>query len=779
MISSLFKFTRVLVTLSLFFASYLASEIIVDGKLSEEEWSKASYIDEFLVVQPNTLEEPENKTKVFYFANEDGIYFGFENDQRKDSQTERLHKRDSWSVSADRNFVFLDFSGNSSNAYSFGVTLGGSLGDAIWQNENEPSSDWDGLWYAAESQEGDKWFSEFHIPWDVAPIPVTDSKFLEFKIRFVRYFFEENEWTSYPPIWGDDSRFISKFEPIQIQNFTKEGSADVDFYPYLTISQEEVTNKQQNKIGGEIFWSIDAEKRLDVTLNPDFGQVESDDVIVSFDATETFYDDKRPFFTENQSLFSITGWRLYVLNTRRIGASPDYNCDNLKANLIDKCNSDNRSSSNIDVALRYTQKEKENEFGIFSAFERDDPLYQGRNFQAVRYRRIFEEGKVGYMLTYADKPNISRTAQVHTMDYEYSIDENTRFFGMLSYSEIDQSGESTEGAALRAVASRVFNQKFSGLWALSVYDEGYDLNDMGYMEMKEYISTGWQARYKESDFPDSSPLRNLTLDTNGGHQRSISGINGGGMGYFSLNLDFKDYSSVDLFCECILVPGKDYMETRGNPEAPFIRRLGGYNFFVRYQAPQDRVFIPSFKVQSNSGGYKFDDPIFARRGEGWGFNLGATIQPTDNLDINLGLIRYDEEKNWNKFEYDKVFGFYDYKKLSSSLSLGWFLDNTHELRIKAQFYALTADNPSAFSVSEDGKMQYSDAQLNPFELSQVAFQIRYRYELAPLSHFYVVYTRGGYYFDEDKDLSSFGDLYTSGWDTTYSDQFVLKIRYKF
>ena len=87
---------------------------------------------------------------------------------------------------------------------------------------------------------------------------------------------------------GDDTRFISKFEPIQIQNFSKESSADVDFYPYLTISQEQVTEEQQNKIGGEIFWSIDAEKRLDVTLNPDFGQVESDDVIVSFDATETF-----------------------------------------------------------------------------------------------------------------------------------------------------------------------------------------------------------------------------------------------------------------------------------------------------------------------------------------------------------------------------------------------------------------------------------------------------------------------------------------------------------
>ena len=158
---------------------------------------------------------------------------------------------------------------------------------------------------------------------------------------------------------------------------------------------------------------------------------------------------------------------------------------------------------------------------------------------------------------------------------------------------------------------------------------------------------------------------------------------------------------------------------------------------------------------------------------------GDKITAEAELISSDGSKRYDEEKNWNKFEYDKVFGFYDYKKLSSSLSLGWFLDNTHELRIKAQFYTLTADNPSAFSVSKDGKMQYSDAQLNPFELSQVAFQIRYRYELAPLSHFYAVYTRGGYYFDDDKDLKSFGDLYSTGWETTYSDQFILKLRYKF
>ena len=77
----LFKYTRFLVFSFFIYASYLASEITVDGKLSEIEWSEAAYIEDFLVVQPNTLKEPENKTRVFYFANEDGIYFGFENNQ--------------------------------------------------------------------------------------------------------------------------------------------------------------------------------------------------------------------------------------------------------------------------------------------------------------------------------------------------------------------------------------------------------------------------------------------------------------------------------------------------------------------------------------------------------------------------------------------------------------------------------------------------------------------------------------------------------------------------
>ena len=477
-------------------------------------------------------------------------------------------------------------------------------------------------------------------------------------------------------------------------------------------------------------------------------------------------------------MFQITGWRTYLVNTRRIGAAPDYDCNRLDERLTDKCLKDNSSTSDIDLALRYTQSGAINEFGIFSAFEKGTDIYKARNFQAIRYRRNFNKGKVGYLLTYADKPNISRSAQVHTLDYEYFIDQDTRFFGMLSHSDIDDPILPKNGSAIRALVSKQFSKKFSGLWAFSSYGKGYDLNDMGYSEMKEYMSTGWVANYREADFENSSPLQSLTIDSNGGLNRSASGIYGGSLANVNLGFDFKDFSSLRISCECFLDPGKDYMETRGFPDAPFIRNKGGYTIAIRYEAPETFVFIPSVKLESRSSGYEFDDPMFSRKEEGWGFNLGATIKPTDNLNINFGLIRYDEDENWSKFEYDNVFGYYHKKKLSSSFSLGLY-EGKHELRIKAQFYSLTAEDPEAFFVSPDGKMKSMSASLNSFELSQMAFQIRYKYQLAPLSHIYVVYTRGGDYFNSEVEPSSFDRLYTKGWNTAYSDQFILKIRYRF
>ena len=114
------------------------------------------------------------------------------------------------------------------------------------------------------------------------------------------------------------NKFLSVFDEI---NFKQYEVSQLDFFPYATFSDDSASNVQDTKIGAEIFWKIDSSKQLNATINPDFGQVESDELVVNFSASETYYSDKRPFFAENQSMFEVQGYEMfYVINTRRIGA---------------------------------------------------------------------------------------------------------------------------------------------------------------------------------------------------------------------------------------------------------------------------------------------------------------------------------------------------------------------------------------------------------------------------------------------------------------------------
>ena len=87
-------------------------------------------------------------------------------------------------VDGDRNFIIIDFVGNGNNGFSFGTSLGDSVGDGTVSNENQFNQDWDGVWFVKTSKDSEAWYSEFLIPWDVAPISSSSEDEIEIKIRF-------------------------------------------------------------------------------------------------------------------------------------------------------------------------------------------------------------------------------------------------------------------------------------------------------------------------------------------------------------------------------------------------------------------------------------------------------------------------------------------------------------------------------------------------------------------------------------------------------------------
>jgi hypothetical protein len=144
------------------------------------------------------------------------------------------------------------------------------------------------------------------------------------------------ERSAWPVASFERSRFLSDFAATEVDNFSQSLLAVT---PYVSALYDNVADDGKVDGGVDVFWKPNGQMQLTATVNPDFGQVESDDLVVNFDATETFISDKRPFFTENQGPFEFTTPSDFsqLLYTRRIGGPAD----------------DGRGSGDITAALKW------------------------------------------------------------------------------------------------------------------------------------------------------------------------------------------------------------------------------------------------------------------------------------------------------------------------------------------------------------------------------------------------------------------------------------------
>ena len=180
--------------------------------------------------------------------------------------------------------------------------------------------------------------------------------------------------------------------------------------------------------GADIFWKPNGQFQMTATINPDFGQVESDDLVVNFGATETFISDKRPFFTENQGMFEYTTPSDFsqLLYTRRVGGPAD----------------DGNGSGDITAAVKLNGSLGADQ--VRCVRRRRGRVPSGRSFGALRLVRDFDKQNLGMMLTRVDRPYLDREATVLGVDHNWRPNQRwnvqTRVFG----SQIEQSGEHHE-----------------------------------------------------------------------------------------------------------------------------------------------------------------------------------------------------------------------------------------------------------------------------------------------------------------------------------------------
>lgn len=291
--------------------------IVVDGRLSEDIWQKPGY-REFWQREPHEGAKPTEKSEVWLAYDDNNLYIAARlSDSEPDLITALLGRRDD-NLDCDWFWIYFDPYHDKRSGFGFGITPRGSVADKALYNDSSSDSSWDGIWSSGTQRNQDGWTVEIAIPFNQLRFKKEDT--YKWGVHFRRIIKRKNETIDSVIISRTDSGFVSHFRELTgIENITPKPLVAIN--PYLigkgTLQSQESLQGNGN-MGLDAKIGLKNNLTLDLTLNPDFGQVEVDPANINLSAAETYYQEKRPFFIEGADIFNRFG---YGGATNHIGAN--------------------------------------------------------------------------------------------------------------------------------------------------------------------------------------------------------------------------------------------------------------------------------------------------------------------------------------------------------------------------------------------------------------------------------------------------------------------------
>jgi hypothetical protein len=301
---------------------------VIDGKLEDAAWARAVPSDTFTQHFPDEGAPPSERTSIRILYDDDAIYVGVECDQVHSPVVKRLMRRDS-QLPSDGVWLDIDSRRDGVSAFHFSINAAGVLGDAIHFNDLDYSAAWDAVWEGRAADTPKGYSVEFRIPLYVLrfeALPIQDwgfqlRRFIEARQETMDWAFFPRSAGSYIPMFGrmDDLSELRPTRSLQLRPFVlgrlRHRAADVAAGAGTLAHGWDASVSA----GLDAKVSVTNELALDLTLNPDFGQVEADTVVLNLSTFETFFPEKRPFFLEGVDAFATPRSIVY---TRRIGSQP-------------------------------------------------------------------------------------------------------------------------------------------------------------------------------------------------------------------------------------------------------------------------------------------------------------------------------------------------------------------------------------------------------------------------------------------------------------------------
>jgi hypothetical protein len=346
--------------------------IQIDGVV-DECWAEADVMKDFWVTRPIDGIRADVQTEVRLSYDENNIYFIAKCEDINTYVIQSL-KRDQWGRD-DEIGIVIDGTGQHVSGFAFGVNVANAQTESLIAND-DGDLNWDNRWYSATTRHDGYWIAEFAIP----------LKSLRFNPKSTAWYFNvfrDNQDKNQSYVWAPVPRQFDMVNTnyhgtlVWDQPPSVKGS-NIAIIPYVTARIEDnptSSNQTSATVGGDAKVALTSSLNLDLSVNPDFSQVEVDQQVTNLTRFNIFFPERRQFFLENGDIFSNFGLNdEQLFYTRRIGLDNDARTIPISYGA--------RLTGNLNDKTR---------IGAFNIQTRSDDIRNGNNYAAFAIQRQFKQ----------------------------------------------------------------------------------------------------------------------------------------------------------------------------------------------------------------------------------------------------------------------------------------------------------------------------------------------------------------------------------------------------